>query len=88
MCDGDFRSSLKHRHQKTAAMWNLALDGSGGPELPGADSCIGGCRGVVTVNSNGSYMFVSSITSFDWLADMYFPRISVNQECESRSNLQ
>ena len=37
-------------------MWNLALDGSGNPKLPGTDSCGGqGCRPVVTVNSDGSY---------------------------------
>ncbi|KZP16590.1 glycoside hydrolase family 30 protein [Athelia psychrophila] len=42
-------------YAKTAAMWNLALDGSGQPILPGTDSCSGGCRGVVTVNSDGSY---------------------------------
>ncbi|KAE9396925.1 glycoside hydrolase family 30 protein [Gymnopus androsaceus JB14] len=35
-------------------MWNLALDGSGNPILPGTDSCGGGCRGIVTVNG-GSY---------------------------------
>ncbi|KAF7970040.1 hypothetical protein HWV62_25350 [Athelia sp. TMB] len=65
---------------KTAAMWNLALDGSGGPELPGASSCIGGCRGVVTVNDNGSYTFVAVLISFNWLVDVYLARISVNQE--------
>ena len=36
-------------------MWNLALDGSGQPMLPGTDSCGGGCRGVVQVNSDGSW---------------------------------
>lgn len=38
-------------------MWNLAANGDGGPELPGSNSCggSGGCRGVATVNSDGSY---------------------------------
>ncbi|KAG1839309.1 glycoside hydrolase family 30 protein [Suillus subalutaceus] len=36
-------------------MWNLALNGSGQPSLPGTDSCGGGCRGVVQVNSNGTW---------------------------------
>jgi len=36
-------------------MWNLALDGSGLPILPGTDSCVGGCRGVVQINSGGSW---------------------------------
>lgn len=36
-------------------MWNLALDGSGQPVLPGTDSCGGGCRGVVQINAGGSW---------------------------------
>lgn len=39
-------------------LWNLALNGEGQPELPGSNSCNSGnpgCRGVVTVNSDGSY---------------------------------
>lgn len=37
-------------------MWNLALDGSGNPKLPGTNSCGGpGCRGIVTINSDGTY---------------------------------
>ncbi|KZT69689.1 glycoside hydrolase family 30 protein [Daedalea quercina L-15889] len=41
---------------RNGAMWNLALDGSGQPELPGSNSCGGGgCRGVVQVNSNGTW---------------------------------
>ncbi|KAI5119683.1 hypothetical protein M0805_003570 [Coniferiporia weirii] len=36
-------------------MWNLALDGNGDPLLSGSDSCSGGCRGVVQVNSDGSW---------------------------------
>ncbi|KAL6302008.1 glycoside hydrolase superfamily [Sparassis latifolia] len=42
---------------KTAAMWNLALDGNGNPMLPGSNSCSPPCRPIVTVNSNGSYSY-------------------------------
>ncbi|KZT50959.1 glycoside hydrolase family 30 protein [Calocera cornea HHB12733] len=41
---------------RSAMFWNLALDGNGNPKLPGASSCNNpGCRGVVTVNDDGSY---------------------------------
>ena len=43
-------------------MWNLALDASGQPMLPGANSCGGGCRPVVTVNSDGSYLLNQECT--------------------------
>ncbi|KAH7922519.1 glycoside hydrolase family 30 protein [Leucogyrophana mollusca] len=37
-------------------MWNLALDGNGQPTLPGTNSCTSpGCRGVVQINSDGSW---------------------------------
>ncbi|KAH7872628.1 glucan endo-1,6-beta-glucosidase [Lentinula edodes] len=39
----------------TGLMWNLALDGNGNPFLPGSDSCGGGCRGIVQINSDGTY---------------------------------
>lgn len=39
----------------TGLMWNLALDSTGSPELPGSDSCGGGCRGVVQINSGGTW---------------------------------
>jgi hypothetical protein len=39
-------------------MWNIALDGNGNPKLPGTNSCGGpGCRALVTVNNDGSYVF-------------------------------
>ncbi|KAF8335211.1 glycoside hydrolase family 30 protein [Amanita rubescens] len=41
---------------RTALMWNLALDESGHPMLPGTNSCRGGCRPVVTVYSEGHYI--------------------------------
>ena len=36
-------------------MWNLALDGNGDPLLPNSNSCSEGCRGMVTINSDGTY---------------------------------
>ncbi|KAJ7215366.1 glycoside hydrolase superfamily [Mycena pura] len=38
-------------------MYNLALDGNGNPILPGTTSCGGGCRPLVTVNSDGSFSY-------------------------------
>ncbi|KAJ7664594.1 glycoside hydrolase family 30 protein, partial [Mycena polygramma] len=38
-------------------MYNIALDGSGHPVLPGTNSCAGGCRPIVTVNSDGSFSY-------------------------------
>lgn len=40
---------------KSSMMWNLALDGNGQPMLPGAKSCGTACRGVVQINSNGTW---------------------------------
>ncbi|KXN82356.1 Endo-1,6-beta-D-glucanase [Leucoagaricus sp. SymC.cos] len=41
---------------RSGLMWNIALDGSGDPRLPGTNSCGGpGCRPLVTVNSDGSF---------------------------------
>ena len=46
-----------NHNSKNGAMWNLVLDGNGDPLLPGTSSCGGAnpCRGVVTLNSDGSY---------------------------------
>lgn len=51
-----FIGAVNH-HARNAAMWNLALDGNGNPKLPGTTSCGGSdpCRGVVTINSDGTY---------------------------------
>ncbi|KAF7363002.1 Glycoside hydrolase family 30 protein [Mycena venus] len=38
-------------------MYNIALDGNGLPILPGTNSCGGGCRPIVTVNSDGSFSY-------------------------------
>ncbi|XP_006455887.1 hypothetical protein AGABI2DRAFT_188016 [Agaricus bisporus var. bisporus H97] len=44
------------RSSHTGLMWNIALDGSGNPKLPGTSSCGGpGCRPLVTVNSDGTW---------------------------------
>jgi hypothetical protein len=53
--DNLFIGALEHNAQ-SALMWNLAVDANGNPKLPGTDSCGGnGCRGIATVNSDGSY---------------------------------
>ncbi|EED83900.1 hypothetical protein POSPLDRAFT_134943 [Postia placenta Mad-698-R] len=51
-----FIGAVNH-HARNAAMWNLALDGNGNPKLPGTTSCGGSdpCRGVITINSDGTY---------------------------------
>jgi O-glycosyl hydrolase len=47
--------AITHNAQ-AALMWNIALDGSGNPKLPGTNSCSApGCRALVQVNSDGSY---------------------------------
>ncbi|KAI0321320.1 glycoside hydrolase [Amylostereum chailletii] len=53
--DNIFIGSVEH-NSHSGMMWNIALDGSGNPKLPGTTSCGGpGCRPIVTVNSDGSY---------------------------------
>ncbi|KAJ7854644.1 glycoside hydrolase family 30 protein [Mycena leptocephala] len=46
--------SLEH-YASVGLMFNLALDGNGLPSLPGTNSCSSSCRGIVTVNSDGSF---------------------------------
>lgn len=44
------------RNAQAALMWNLALDGTGSPKLPGTNNCgASGCRGIVQINSDGTY---------------------------------
>ncbi|KAJ7721547.1 glycoside hydrolase superfamily [Mycena maculata] len=45
------------QYGRSSMMWNLALDGNGLPHLPGADSCGTPCRGVVQIDSNGTWSF-------------------------------
>ncbi|KAF8346582.1 glycoside hydrolase family 30 protein [Amanita rubescens] len=43
-------------NSRSGLMWNIALDGNGGPKLPGTNSCGGpGCRGIVQVDLDGTY---------------------------------
>ncbi len=51
-------------------MWNLALDGNGQPLLPGTNSCGEGCRGVVQINSDGSYSVNQECASISAVAMM------------------
>ncbi|OAX37370.1 glycoside hydrolase family 30 protein [Rhizopogon vinicolor AM-OR11-026] len=56
-------------------MWNLALDGSGQPLLPGTDSCGGGgCRGVVQINSDGSWSVNQEFYSMAQASKAILPR--------------
>jgi O-glycosyl hydrolase len=41
---------------KSALMWNLALDPQGSPKYPGTSSCKEGCRGVVTIYPDGTWV--------------------------------
>ncbi|EJC99170.1 glycoside hydrolase, partial [Fomitiporia mediterranea MF3/22] len=47
-----FIGGLTHWAQ-SGLMWNFAADPQGGPVLPGANSCEKGCRGVITISSDG-----------------------------------
>lgn len=58
-------------------MWNIALDGNGNPMLPGAVSCNkGGCRGLVTVNNDGSYSFNQDFYSMAQASKAIIPKDS------------
>ncbi|KAH9847930.1 glycoside hydrolase [Lenzites betulinus] len=63
-----------NRGSTGALMWNLALDGNGSPKLPGAASCETPCRGVVTVNSDGSYSFNQEFYSMAQTSKAILPR--------------
>ncbi|KAG1740173.1 glycoside hydrolase family 30 protein [Suillus paluster] len=55
-------------------MWNLALDGNGQPLLPGTDSCGGGCRGVVQINSDGTWSVNQEFYSMGQASKAILPR--------------
>ncbi|KAH7909608.1 glycoside hydrolase family 30 protein [Hygrophoropsis aurantiaca] len=56
-------------------MWNLALDGNGNPKLPGTTSCGGpGCRGVVQINSDGSWSVNQEFYSMAQASKAIIPR--------------
>lgn len=44
-----------HHNAHAALMWNIAARGDGEPRLPGTNSCGNGCRGIVTVNTDGTW---------------------------------
>ncbi|KAE9384951.1 glycoside hydrolase [Gymnopus androsaceus JB14] len=41
---------------RTGLMWNIAEDEAALPLLPTANDCVDGCRGIVTINTNGTYV--------------------------------
>ncbi|KAF8153981.1 glycoside hydrolase family 30 protein [Crassisporium funariophilum] len=60
---------------KAALMWNLALDGRGNPKYPGTNSCGGpGCRGVVTINTNGTYRINQEFYTMAHVSKATIPR--------------
>ncbi|KAL0950447.1 hypothetical protein HGRIS_010396 [Hohenbuehelia grisea] len=69
-----FIGSLEHNSQ-TVLMWNIALDGTGNPRLPGSDSCGGpGCRPLVTVNGDGSWSVNQELYAMAQAAKATIPR--------------
>ncbi|EIM84383.1 glycoside hydrolase [Stereum hirsutum FP-91666 SS1] len=68
--------AIEH-NSHSGLMWNLALDGSGDPKLPGTNSCGGpGCRGIVTINSDGSYELNEEYYSMAQASRAILPRDS------------
>ncbi|KAJ4476061.1 glycoside hydrolase superfamily [Lentinula edodes] len=68
--------ALEH-NAKSGLMWNITLDGNGNPMLPGAVSCNkGGCRGLVTVNNDGSYSFNQDFYSMAQASKAIIPKDS------------
>jgi len=65
--------SLEHFSQ-SGLMWNIAADGNGNPILPGTNSCGGGCRPMVTVNSDGSYSFNQEFYSMAQASKAIIPK--------------
>ncbi|KAJ7908134.1 glycoside hydrolase [Mycena leptocephala] len=55
-------------------MYNIALDGTGQPILPGTNSCGGGCRPLVTVNSDGSYSYNQEFYSMAQASKAIIPK--------------
>ncbi|KIM41936.1 glycoside hydrolase family 30 protein [Hebeloma cylindrosporum] len=60
---------------KAALMWNLALDAKGEPKYPGTGSCAGpGCRGIVTINANGTWTANQEFYAMAHLSKATIPR--------------
>jgi hypothetical protein len=66
--------TIEH-NSHTGMMWNIALDGSGNPKLPGTSSCGGpGCRPIVTVNSDGTWSVNQECT-------LFFSFLPISSQC-------
>ncbi|KAF8631474.1 hypothetical protein AX15_002387 [Amanita polypyramis BW_CC] len=59
---------------RAALMWNIALDGSGQPLLPGTNSCGTPCRPIVTVNSDGNYFLNQEFWSMAQASKAIIPK--------------
>ncbi|KAH9847929.1 glycoside hydrolase [Lenzites betulinus] len=68
-----FIGSVTHS-AKSGLMWNLALDGSGNPKLPGTTSCGTPCRPVVQINSDGSFVYHQEFYSMAQAGKAILPR--------------
>ncbi|KAJ6592380.1 glycoside hydrolase superfamily [Mycena capillaripes] len=55
-------------------MYNIALDGNGNPLLPGTNSCVGGCRPLVTVNGDGSFSYNQEFYSIAHASKAIIPK--------------
>ncbi|KAG1816364.1 glycoside hydrolase family 30 protein [Suillus subaureus] len=72
--DNIFIGSISYG-SSSGLMWNIALDGSGQPLLPGTDSCGGsGCRGVVQINNNGTWSVNQEFYSMAQASKAILPR--------------
>ncbi|QRV88291.1 glycoside hydrolase family 30 protein [Ceratobasidium sp. AG-Ba] len=62
---------------RTGMMWNVASNPSGGPLLPGTNSCNGaGCRAIVTINNDGSYILNQEFYAFAQASRAIVPKDS------------
>ncbi|TFK38651.1 glucan endo-1,6-beta-glucosidase [Crucibulum laeve] len=60
---------------KSGLLWNIALDPTGNPKLPGTDSCGGpGCSPLVTIYSDGSYSFNQGFYSMAQASKAVIPK--------------
>ncbi|KAK2460052.1 hypothetical protein APHAL10511_007929 [Amanita phalloides] len=68
-----------HNWARVVLMWNLALDGSGNPMLPGTNSCKdehdkNNCRPVVAVSKDGSYSFTQDFYAMAHTSKAIIPK--------------
>ncbi|KAF9047180.1 glucan endo-1,6-beta-glucosidase [Hymenopellis radicata] len=72
--DNIFIGSIQH-NSMSGLMWNIALDGNGNPKYPGTDSCGGsGCRGIVQVNSAGTWSVNQEFYSMSQASKAIIPK--------------